>query len=154
MKNLSYTILANFFVLFLQQTATAESIFGRWKTIDDETGAAKSIVEIYQKEGKPRGKIIELINPSQPNPVCRNCEGDRKNKPIIGMEILWDLKKDKRNENTWKKGRIFSPTKGKDYRAKVELDKEGKTLHVRGCWGPFCRKQVWHRVSDKKTAVN
>ena len=30
-------------------TATAQDVTGKWKTIDDETGEAKSIVEIYKQ---------------------------------------------------------------------------------------------------------
>ncbi len=49
---------------------SAQSIIGKWKTIDDETGKEKSIVEIYERNGKVYGKIIELINPKQNNPLC------------------------------------------------------------------------------------
>ena len=32
-------------------------VLGKWKTIDDETGKAKSIIEIYEVNGKFHGKI-------------------------------------------------------------------------------------------------
>jgi len=55
-----------------------ENIFGRWKTIDDETGEAKSIVEIYKNGDKVFGKIVDLINPpaDDPDPLCDECPED------------------------------------------------------------------------------
>ena len=68
-------------------------IEGKWKTVDDETGQAKSIVEITKKpNGQYSGKIVKLLQkPETEN--CVNCTGDRKNKPILGMEIIRGLKK-------------------------------------------------------------
>jgi hypothetical protein len=47
-------------------------IEGKWKTIDDETGKAKSIVEIFKKsDGKYYGKISQLlIKPEHANCVA------------------------------------------------------------------------------------
>ncbi|MEM7655878.1 MAG: response regulator [Bacteroidota bacterium] len=36
-------------------------IVGVWKTIDDETNKAKSLVEIYEQDGKLYGKVIKLF---------------------------------------------------------------------------------------------
>jgi hypothetical protein len=73
-------------------TINAQSIVGKWKTIDDEDGKAKSHVEIYVKKGKIYGKVSKLINPEAKN--CGKCEGIKKDQPIVGMEILWNLVKD------------------------------------------------------------
>ena len=43
-------------------SAQAQDIVGRWKTIDDETGKAKSIVNIYMQDGK----YLSLIHISEP----------------------------------------------------------------------------------------
>ena len=37
------------------------SIEGFWKTIDDETGRIKSVVEITEREGQFYGTIVELF---------------------------------------------------------------------------------------------
>ena len=43
-------------------TLSFAQIEGKWKTIDDETGKPKSIVEIFKKkDGKYYGKINELL---------------------------------------------------------------------------------------------
>ena len=37
---------------------------------------------------------------------CKECKGDRKDKPIIGMTILWGLKQD---GDEWNGGEILDP---------------------------------------------
>ena len=75
-----------------------QDVVGKWKTIDDETGEAKSVVEFYEKDGKLFGKIIKLYRrPGQdPDPICKECPKDdpRYRKKVIGMEIIRDLTKD------------------------------------------------------------
>ncbi|MBI5481499.1 MAG: DUF2147 domain-containing protein [Deltaproteobacteria bacterium] len=116
---------------------------GRWKTIDDSSGKAKSIVEIYDRGGKLYGKIIKLIlEPGEdPNPKCDKCKGDKKDKPVIGMVILEGLW---REGDEWKGGTILDPDNGKTYRCKLKLEK-GK-LKVRGYIGVSLlgRTQYWH----------
>ena len=73
----------------LSMSASAADAVGRWKTIDSDTGKEKSIVEISKNSnGIYSGRIVELLNPSKPNPICDKCKDDRKNKPITGMEII------------------------------------------------------------------
>lgn len=125
----------------------AESPAGRWQTIDDETGKPKSIVEIQQAaDGSLSGKVAEILQSDHgPNPVCSECDGDRKNKPITSMTILWDLKPD--GQNVWSGGTILDPAKGKTYRSKATLLKGGDKLEVRGYIGieALGRSQTWIR---------
>ncbi|AHL73813.1 hypothetical protein CH92_01355 [Stutzerimonas stutzeri] len=124
-----------------------DSPAGRWQTIDDETGKPKSIVEIQQAaDGTLSGKVAEILQSDHgPNPVCSECDGDRKNKPITGMTILWDLKPD--GENVWSGGTILDPAKGKTYRSKATLLEGGDKLEVRGYIGieALGRSQTWIR---------
>ncbi|MDC3253498.1 DUF2147 domain-containing protein [bacterium] len=137
LKSIFTTI--SIFTLFIT-SSIAQSCVGIWKTIDDETGEEKSQVEIYKKNGKYFGKIIKLLN--APTTTCDNCTGKRKGKPLVGMEILWDMRK---SGDTWKSGEIFSPSKDKIYSCKLWL--EGKDiLKVRGYIALFYRTQTWHRI--------
>ena len=122
----------------------SQNIFGKWKTIDDQTGEAKSIVQIYEKNGKVFGKIIDILNPERKDAVCTKCEGDAKNKPIIGFELIKDLKKD---GNYYANGTIFDPEKGKAYKCRIGL-KEGdpNILQVRGYVAFLYATQYWERV--------
>lgn len=115
---------------------------GRWKTIDDETGKVKSIVEITETNGTLQGKVVEVLQSDRgPNPVCDKCEGANKNKPVKGMTILWGLKKD---GNQWTGGTVLDPAKGKTYKSKVKL-LEANKLGMSGCIAFICREQVWVR---------
>lgn len=128
----------------LSMSANAAEATGRWKTIDDETGKPKSIVEITRAaDGSYTGKIVELLNPSKPNPVCDKCKDDRKNKPITGMEIIRGMKAD--GANQWSGGTILKPDEGKVYKSKMQLLEDGKKLEVSGCIAFICKSQTWLR---------
>ena len=132
-------------VMFVSATAYAflsdrTSPVGHWKTIDDETGEAKSIVRLYEVDGKMYGRVDRLLQ--NPGALCEACEGEDHNKPIEKMVILWGLSQD---GDTWSGGKIFDPKKGKTYRAKIWLENDGAKLKVRGYLGPFFRTQTWIR---------
>lgn len=124
----------------------AQSIFGDWKTIDDETGATKSIVEIYEKNGKVYGKVKKLLEEGREDAVCINCEGELKNKPVVGMNVVQGLKKD---GDEYSGGKLFDPEKGKSYKGKIWLDPDDSNkLMVRGYIAFLYRTQTWLRVTD------
>ena len=120
---------------------------GNWKTISDKTGEARSFVKLWMDKGTLFGKIDKLVRkPGQdPNPLCTECQGEKKDQPIIGMTILWDLTQD---DDEWNGGYILDPDNGKSYRCIVTVGDDGRTLHVRGYIGfsLFGRTQVWHRA--------
>lgn len=122
----------------------AQSVTGKWKTIDDETGEPKSIVEVYEKNGKIYGKVVEILNPAKKDAKCTNCKGEDKDKPILGLVIIKGLSKD---GNEWSGGQILDPNKGKSYKCTISLEGKDK-LNVRGYVGISLlgRTQTWHRV--------
>ena len=122
-----------------------DSPIGRWRTIDDATGKAKSVVEVYvAKDGRLAGKVGEILDLKDgPNPVCKECKGALHGKPIKGMTILWGLKPD--GTGKWAGGRVLDPENGKDYKAKLELLDRGRELGMSGCIAFVCRQQVWVR---------
>ncbi|MFZ1806521.1 MAG: DUF2147 domain-containing protein [Cyclobacteriaceae bacterium] len=137
-------ILSPLLLLATVLNSNAQGIMGKWKTIDDETNEAKSVVEIVERNGKAYGKIIELFRtPNEdPDPLCSECPEDDKryNKKVLGMEIILDMTAD---EEGYSGGTILDPKVGKVYRCKLWV--EGNNLKVRGYWGPFYRTQTWDR---------
>lgn len=123
---------------------SAQSVVGKWKTFDDKTGDAKSIVEITEKDGKVYGKIIEILNPEKKNDKCTNCPDQDKDKPLKGLTIIKGLKKDGKD---YSDGKILDPVSGKLYKCTISLDGKDK-LKVRGYVGisAFGRTQTWNRV--------
>ena len=69
-------------ILSCAMTVSAQSVIGKWKTFDDKTGDAKSIVEITEKDGKIYGRIIEILNPAKKNDKCTSCPDQDKDKPL------------------------------------------------------------------------
>ena len=120
---------------------------GMWKTLDDKTGEARSVIKVWTDKGELFGKIEKLFgNPGEdPNPLCTLCSDDKKDKPIIGMKIMWGLKKD---GDEWNGGHILDPDDGKVYKCKVQVVDGGKKLKVRGFIGfsLLGRTQTWVRA--------
>lgn len=120
----------------------AQTILGKWKTIDDTSGEVKSVVELFERKGKVFGKVVQTfpMPGEDPDPICTKCdsEDERFQKKIIGMVILKDLIK---FGDEYKDGNILDPENGKIYRYKAWL--EGANLKLRGYWGPFWRTQTW-----------
>ncbi len=129
---------------FALSSMTFAQIEGKWKTIDDVSGKAKSIVEIWKKnDGKYYGRVFQLLIKPE-NPRCTGCTDDRKNQPILGMEVIRGLKKD---GNEFSGGTITDPKNGKTYKCLVT--REGNKLNVRGYVGvsAFGRTQTWVKAN-------
>ncbi len=132
------------FVWILFPLATTQAqVTGRWKTVDDTDGKEKSIIEIFEKNGKLYGRVDELLEDADKT-VCERCPGDLKNKPILGMIILTDLLK---SHSGGTDGKILDPGTGKSYSCYIELETPDK-LKLRGYLGlpAFGRTQYWYRV--------
>jgi len=138
-------ILTFVLVSLLCLPAFAADAVGRWRTIDDETGEAKSIVEIERNsDGIYSGRIVELFKPSRPNPTCDKCSDDRKDQPITGMEIIRGMHAS--GVDAYSGGSILKPDEGKVYRSKMKLIDNGNRLEVSGCVLFICRSQTWERM--------
>lgn len=131
-------------LLLFSITTFSQSVIGKWKTIDDETGHAKSVVEIYEKDGKVYGKVLEILDEKHKKSLCINCSGSDKDKPILGMVVMKGLKKD---GNEYNSGKILDPSNGKLYKCYITLESKDK-LKIRGYIGIslFGRTQFWYRM--------
>ena len=110
----------------------AEGVVGYWTTIDDETKEAKSVVQIYEYQGKYYGRVVELIQD-------KNAKAKIPGNPsVLGLDIIWDLEKD---GDSYSGGEVLDPTKGKVYGC--EIWREGKNLIVRGKIAFLGRNQTW-----------
>lgn len=132
------------FALTIGFNSYGQTIFGKWKTYDEDTGKEKSIVEIYEQNGKAYAKILELLEEGKENSLCENCSGAKKDKPIKGMEIIDGLSKD---DDEWNDAKILDPKTGKEYKCYIILEENDK-LKVRGYIGFSLvgRTQYWTRM--------
>jgi uncharacterized protein (DUF2147 family) len=126
--------------------ANEPSPVGAWKTIDDKSGKVKSIVRIAETNGELQGVVTKVFSPpaENENPVCEKCEGERKDKPVIGMTIMSGLRK---TGEEYTGGQILDPAEGKTYKCKIKVAEDGKTLQMRGFLGfsMLGRTQTWVR---------
>ena len=138
-----HKFILSLFLFISAAVLSAQSPLGIWKTVDDETGEAKSHVRIYEQGGLLYGQVAQLLK-SAPDRKCDKCPGDRKNQPVLQMIVLENMKQ---KGGFWQSGRILDPEKGKWYSCNLWL-KEGdpNTLVVRGYLGPFYRTQYWYRI--------
>jgi uncharacterized protein (DUF2147 family) len=131
-------------IAFVSFTSTAQDVFGKWKTIDDVSGEAKSVIDIYERDGKVYGKVIQILTEGREDSLCAECGGEEKDKPIMGLEIIRGLEKD---GDVYEDGEILDPDNGKLYECYIELEEKNK-LKVRGYIGfsLLGRTQFWYRV--------
>lgn len=120
---------------------------GLWKTIDDESKQERSLVRIAESGGVLSGRIEKLLDPTaRPDVVCDKCTDERKDKPIVGMTILRNLRQNADDKDWWDGGDVTDPNNGKVYKARLRTIDGGKKLQMRGYIGPFYRTQTWIRV--------
>jgi uncharacterized protein (DUF2147 family) len=126
--------------------AAAGSPVGTWRSIDDKTKQERSIIRITEENGELKGVVEKLFDQPGDDPahLCKECKDERKDKPIVGMTILWGLKKE---GDAWTGGEILDPKNGKIDRCKMTLSEDGKSLNVRGFIGISLigRTQTWLR---------
>lgn len=147
-------LLSVLLAIFMPAVAGAALPYvGAYKTIDDETGMAKSIVMLYEyqngKHSNLAGRIVALFDENgnmsetikDPQRIADKVEGTPK---MVGMDILWRMNWDE-EENRYKGGRIVDPKTGKNYSSIIWQDKE-PILNVRGKIGPVGRTQHWELV--------
>jgi uncharacterized protein (DUF2147 family) len=126
--------------------ALANSPVGQWHTLDDKTGELKSLVVIVEQQGVVRGRVEKVLRKdADPAAKCEKCSDDRKNQPVVGMEIIRGAKKAS-GKNVWEDGEILDPENGKTYALRLTPIENGAKLEVRGSVGPFGRTQTWVRV--------
>ena len=131
-------------VAFSANAQNAASPVGKWKTLDDKTGKAMTVTEVYQaKNGTLAAKIVENVGNLPAN--CTTCSGEHKGKPIVGMVTLWNLKANK--DGTWGGGNGYKPSEDTSFKAKtVKLADGGNKLEITGCKSIFCRTATWVRA--------
>ena len=119
---------------------------GLWMSFDDDGKTASALVRIVKSNGQFVGRIEKVLD-TQAEPTCQQCTDDRKNQPLVGLEIIRGAKLEAVN-GKWEHGRILDPDDGTEYKLVMELQNAGQTLLVRGYWGVFWRTQQWRRQAQ------
>ena len=136
-----------FFIVLLSSLPASgfdPSPAGVWRTIDDNTHKARGLIRLYEQNGEVFGRVEASFDPKEANEICERCSDDRKNKPVVGMVVMRNMKK---RGAEYVGGDILDPDTGLVYRCKFTLEDGGRKLVVRGFIGISLlgRSQTWLR---------
>lgn len=144
------TIAAGLLLAAGTALAANDTPVGTWKQVDS-SGKTKSIIQITDNNGELKATVKELQNRT-PEAIardgdpakCTQCQGDLKDKPIVGMAIMWGVSKD---DDVWDGGKIVNPEDGKVYKVKLTMKDNGQKLDVHGYIGfaLMGKSQTWER---------
>lgn len=134
--------------------AADEPLLGKWHALDDDSplGIA-SIVELYLQGDRLSGRIIKTVDASgnELHPVCENCTGELRGKPIKGMQFIWSLRK---QGNKWVDGHVIDlrsgPTQG--FEASCDLSMVDSKAVLHGYIGirAFGKSNQWSRIPNSE----
>jgi uncharacterized protein (DUF2147 family) len=117
--------------LFSASASAAETKpTGLWHIIDNDSGQPEALLNIEQNAGTLRGTIVKVFPaPGEDTaPLCRLCEDELKDKPMIGLTILWNLKAEGKQHFS---GKVLDPESGKIYRCQLTPQVNGKEMQLR-----------------------
>ncbi|MEM7183125.1 MAG: DUF2147 domain-containing protein [Spirochaetota bacterium] len=149
MKSVYYAkrfVIVVFLVLLTSGSfwASPQPITGVWRTID-EKGRQKSLVKIYEENGRFFGRIIALTDPYDKNgkpKLCVKCKRPNKNKPYIGLLIIKNLKND---GNAYSGGEITDPEIGVTYKCWLKARGNHLEIYAYTNYRSVGRRQIWIR---------
>ena len=151
MKNRTLALMGSAFtaIVFVAFAGAAQAQMtpvGNWHSMDEKTGELKSLIVITDTGGVLGGRIDKLLRKeADQKAVCKVCTDDRKDKPMLGLEIIRGAKQLEGKE-VWEGGKILDPENGKEYTLRLTPIEGGKKLEVRGSIAFFGRTQTWTRV--------
>ena len=149
MRTLLHGFVAVALVLGVGIARAQPTPVGVWKTIDDESKKEKSLIRISESGGVLSGKLEKLLDPATPpDAVCKECSDERKDKPVLGMTLIRNVRQNDGDKGIWDGGDILDPNNGKVYRVRLKPIDGGSKLEVRGYIGTpmLGRTQTWIRT--------
>ena len=137
-------LVVMFWAVLSPAGADQNSAIGLWQSFDDQ-GKPTGYIRISEEAGVLKGVIERGLPTDDIDQRCTECKGERKDRRMLGMDILWGLRK---QGEEYSGGEILDPFSGNIYRAKLSLLENGTRLKVRGYVGVslFGRTQIWKRA--------
>lgn len=130
--------------------ARLTSPVGLWEPLDS-SGKPLGLIRIYEVKGLYNGRIEPRSATEDRSARCTRCTDDRRDKPIIGLELLRHL----RPENgKYVGGAILDPDTGHVWSCEFWLIGDGHQAIMRGylLFPLFGRSLTWQRVASAPSA--
>lgn len=126
------------------------TIDGLWEAHYDASNTPSAHIRITTKPNGELHGVIEEAFPrpgEHPSPNCTKCKGANKDKPIVGLTVLWGMMPD--GHNKWDSGHVLDAETGKVYSGKMTLTHNGNELDLRGyVFSPmFGTTATWKRIN-------
>jgi uncharacterized protein (DUF2147 family) len=130
--------------------AAEPSAVGLWQKLED--GKPVVWILIVEREGVFEGAFAKFFPKPGEKPYvdCSECKDDRKDKPMLGLSFIRDMK---RKGLKYEDGNILDPRDGKVYNSTMEVKDDGRTLDVSGCFWIVCKAETWSRLPDSQIAT-
>jgi uncharacterized protein (DUF2147 family) len=128
--------------MFSAQTFAQDSATGLWKSTEPNK---VTMIRTYEENGKLMGKVEKVLKngAEDKDAKCTKCKDDSKDKPMAGLLLIWDMKKD---GGKWSGGKLLDPESGRVVNCKIETGDGGKQLVVKGSVAMISKTQTWARA--------
>jgi uncharacterized protein (DUF2147 family) len=120
-------------------TAPIAPIVGQWRSVDEDTGRSKAVIEITATQGGLEGRIVKTYGRGDRR-CSEACPGHRAGAPIQGLQILWGFEEPD-EDGRWR-GFLLDPRDGEVHEAAIWRD--GDAIRVRGYLGIFYSTRTWY----------
>ena len=134
-----------FLIIFSVNLSSEEGIFGYWLT-------SGSIVKIETCNNSICGEIATVFTEEGVDPESildeNNKDKSKRERPIVGINILSDFSIEKYDQKIFKGGKIYDPRSGNTYKSNLYLNEDG-TLKVEGCLAFICDGEEWQPLIVK-----
>jgi len=134
-----------FLIIFSVNLSSEEGIFGYWLTsgsiVKIETcnnSICGEIATVFTEEGVDSESILDENNKDK----------SKRERPIVGINILSDFSIEKSDQKIFKGGKIYDPRSGNTYKSNLYLNEDG-TLKVEGCLAFICDGEEWQPLIVK-----
>ena len=132
-------------IIFSVNLSSEEGIFGYWLTsgsiVKIETcnnSICGEIATVFTEEGVDTESILDENNKDK----------SKRERPIVGINILSDFSIEKSDQKIFKGGKIYDPRSGNTYKSNLYLNEDG-TLKVEGCLAFICDGEEWQPLIVK-----
>jgi hypothetical protein len=134
---------------------SAPVLDGFWMAYDDD-GKPGAVFYFYENNGAYEGRLVKkIVHPEDPpeNPLCTRCPGEKKDKPIEGLAIVWGMKRS--GAAKYEDGHILDPRDGSVWTAQLEITPDNQKLNLRGYLATplLGQTRVWTRLPDDTMAL-